>query len=132
MPFENIINNAKTYATYSKFKNNNSFFHPNYIRNFCNQRSNLRRLYQSTRDPSPKIAINRLNNKRKNLIQKEKEKNWLKFLENLSSDDSSLWRIKKKLNNNYTPIPPLISNNSTVYKDQDKDDCLANSHEKQF
>lgn len=59
-------------------------------------------------------------------------KNWTKFLDNHSSDDNSLSQFKKNLNENFTPIPPVIVNNITAYNDEDKAEFFASCYALQF
>lgn len=64
---------------------------------FVNKKKNNRKLFQPTKDSARKSIINRLNNKIKNSIAKEKQKSSSNFLSSLSPDDYSLWNIKKNL-----------------------------------
>lgn len=79
-----------------------------------------------------KLIINRLNNKIKNFIAKEKQKSWSNFLSSLSPEDNSLWNIKKKLNNNYNLIPPPPLLLFTAYTGQDKAEILVKTYAEQF
>lgn len=57
---------AQEHATRPKFKNNYSFVPPPYILNLIKRRNQLRREYQTIRDPNLKREINSLNNNIKN------------------------------------------------------------------
>lgn len=126
------ILNAQDQSLYSHYRNNNTFTLPRYIHNQIKQRNITRRLYQHTRDPTLKREINNLNNLIKRNILKEKQDSWNHFLTTLSTEDNSVWRIVKKLNNNHSPIPPLTKNNINAYTDQQKADLLADTYATQF
>lgn len=128
----NHINKATDHATFSFFKNNHSFIPPPYIRQLIRNRNNIRRNFQFIRDPHLKTELNRLNRKIKAAFQNETQKSWNSFLKTITPEDNSIWILKKKLNKNFTVIPPLTSQGQTAYTDKQKADMLARTYALQF
>ena len=131
---EESIIDAQSEATAPSFKNNkpNYLILPNHINILIRQRNRTRRDFQRTRDPLLRPILNNLGHRIKTEIKRFKNKQWGDFLDSLSPQDNSLWRIKKKLNKDSNPIPPITVNNITAYTDLEKANFFANAYEVQF
>lgn len=130
---ENSILDAQTQATFHYFKNDNQhLLLPPHIHQLIKYRNNLRRRFQITRDPSIKPRLNRLSRQIKNKIRDFKQKSWEDFLDTLTPEDNSLWKLRRRLNANKSPIPPITVNNRTAYTDEEKANFFADAYEKQF
>ncbi|GIY83480.1 probable RNA-directed DNA polymerase from transposon X-element [Caerostris extrusa] len=95
-------------------------------------RKHLRKIWQSTRHPNDKNNYTLLNNEIKQLIKREKNKNWNNHLNSLSTHDNSLWNTIKSIRKQTHIIPPLKNNNSLSYSNINKANTLSAHNETQF
>ncbi|GIZ05308.1 RNA-directed DNA polymerase from mobile element jockey [Caerostris extrusa] len=79
---------------------------PPEIKSKIKHRNLTRRTWQSTKDPTLKSQLKKLNNEIKSLIQKHKNSKWEQYTDSLSENNTKYW---KKLNpcTQQTTIPPL-------------------------
>ena len=93
----------------------------------------FRRLWQTTRDPKTKRALNRLQNAIRKSAKNYTIESFEKALQD-SQDSSDSWKIIKRLTSDPHPTPSAIRNyhGSTEYTPQGKSETLAYEFEKRF
>lgn len=105
------------------------------IKNLIKDRNKIKKLAIRSLDPNLKIEANRLTNLIKSKIRIHKNEKWENLLLNASTEDNSLWNLKKALVHNSQPPnlhKPLHGRNGLVYSEEDKAEAFANSLEEQF
>lgn len=127
--FLKIIKKATNRAVPKISANINKNNFPLYITNLIKIKNKIRRKYQKNRSPRNLREYNTLQylvNKRLYLWRNEC---WNQTLSKLSPEKGNLWKIKKCITKPHQNIPPLQSNNATIYKDADKTELLASHFE---
>ena len=103
-----------------------------HVRQLVRQRNNMRKTWQSNRDPNLKRELNRLTRKVRQKIVTEKQQQYKELIESLNPEDTSIWEFAKKLRKPYGKLPPLKDSNKIAYSDEEKAEALANHYETQF
>ena len=96
---------------------------PDYIQDLIRDKNKQRKKWQQTHDPQDALIL-----RQKQLaLKKDKHKNdaWGETIRALSTQDSSLWRLTRRLKNKHTKIPSLQT--GTIQTDKQKADTLAES-----
>jgi Reverse transcriptase (RNA-dependent DNA polymerase)/Endonuclease-reverse transcriptase len=100
----------------------------NEIKLLTSSRNHYRNLYNRTRDPSHKSAMNQLNRLIKKQTSKFIESTFSDNLTKLTYQDNTLFSFTKALKKQKNSIPPLLrSDGSLVFSEQEKTEVLADA-----
>lgn len=105
---------------------------PNSIKTLIKDKNKVKKEWYLNKSPLTKNQLNRLERKIKEISKAHKEKMWNHQVENLTTDNNSIWKMAKTLRASKTTNLPLIGPNGPVYANKDKLEILANSLENQF
>ncbi|GFW58601.1 uncharacterized protein TNCV_1579331 [Trichonephila clavipes] len=104
----NQILNAYNNASIQIYANNN-FYIDNELKTLFKLRNKARKLYQFTRNPTHKTALNRLQNKIRRKTHAFTQKQWEDKLASLDTVDGSLWNMTKGFKKKRSPSQPLTA-----------------------
>lgn len=130
--FTNTINTAILNSSHIPLKRKNPNTLPDEIINEIRQKNRLRRVWQSTRDPTTKRLLNNKINFIRAIIATHKQDEWDKFLDSLDHKDGSIYKISKSLLHKSPATHPLLGPNGLVFSPHDKAELLADSMAHQF
>ena len=83
-------------------------------------------------DPTTKLRINQLQRQIGYEIGKWQNEHWTATLESLSPEDTSLWKITRRIMRIQDPNPPLLAAGSLAHSDLEKAEALVRNLESQF
>lgn len=95
------------------------------ILNLIKFRNKVRKKWQTFRRELDRLRYNALSLTIREKISTHKNKCWSRLLSNLTVNDSSLWRVTKKLNRRYQAIPTISYNNDEFITNQGKSEAFA-------
>jgi hypothetical protein len=98
---------------------------PENIINLIRNKNKTRKLWQNTRNPFYKTLMNSQIKEIKKSIAIHRQKAWADKLQNLNTNDNSLWRMSRSLKKEYKTIPTLIENNDEYMTTSQKANILA-------
>jgi len=94
---------------------------PNHIKYLIREKRKARSRWQSHKYPPDKLIYNQLKNKLSKALLQHSSSTYNKYIQNLTSQNSSLWRATKKiLKTQSTPSPLRKEDNSWAISDIDK------------
>lgn len=109
---------------------------PLHVREKIREKRRLRKIWQSTRQPSDKNKLNTATRNLKNLLQRLKDESIQNYLEGLcatEATDYSLWKATKRIGRPIKPIPPIRKENGEwARSDAEKAATFANHLAKVF
>ncbi|GBM54977.1 putative RNA-directed DNA polymerase from transposon X-element [Araneus ventricosus] len=91
-----------------------------------------KKIAQITQDPRDKNLFNRAQNHLRKLHSEASEKRQREVIENLNPTDGSVWQQAKKISKTYFKMPPLLTDKTIVYRNQEKAEAIADILEQQF
>ena len=92
----------------------------------------LRRTWLVTRDPATKLRINQLQRQIGYELGKWRNEQWAATLESLTPEDTSLWKMTRRIMRIEDPNPPLQAPGGLANSDLEKAEALASNLESQF
>jgi hypothetical protein len=94
----------------------------------------MRKLWQETRDPGCKTAVNRVSKAITRIIRKKTLEQWETKLENTELTPQAIWPIAKSLTNRNGPRAPTVIHGllGIKYQPEDKAKAIADCLENQF
>jgi hypothetical protein len=94
----------------------------------------MRKLWQETRDPRCKTAVNRISKASRSMIPKKTLQQWETKLENTELTPQAIWPIAKSLTNRDGPRAPTAIHCllGLKYHPEDKANAIADCLENQF
>ncbi|GIY20470.1 putative RNA-directed DNA polymerase from transposon X-element [Caerostris extrusa] len=103
------------------------------IKNKIKLRNQIRRTWQTTKDPSLKSQLKKLNNTIKSLIQTHKNSKWEQYTDSLSDNNKKYWKKVKSMRAQHTNIPPLEKDADNIaISPADKAEAIADCWKHQF
>lgn len=94
------------------------------------ERNQIKRIWQRRRCSILKASINRLNKEIARKINELKNINWNHKISSIPKSDVKLWQVTKILKLKHKQIPPIISEEKTLYNPEDKANLLADTFKK--
>lgn len=126
------INNARNACT--RVIKISSKFHmlPRHLSDLIREKNRIRRRVRRWAFPADKQELNRLKNEVRYALQDYRNERWQERVEELSTENNSLWKMAKALRSQRTHMPPLHTRHrGVVYTDDDKAEGLADELERQ-
>lgn len=103
------------------------------IRKLIAKRNALRKLYQHTRLPAHRQEYYSLQHTVREKIRAYSQDCWSDLIQNLKTEDNSLWRLQKIFKTKaITNFPPIHGPNGLAFDDQGKADNIAIVYQDQF
>ena len=59
--------------------------------------------------------MNRARQDLKDYLYKKRQDTWRDFLESLSPEDTSIWKVARRFKSSYQPLPPILIQNTQAY-----------------
>lgn len=128
---ESRVREAKTDATTTVSLRTRRDGLPPDIRDLVRDRNRARRRYRRTLAPVDRADVNRLCAEVRRRLQEYRNSKWCQKLEELTTEDCSLWRMTKVLRNQRKPLPPIHGEDGVVYTDEEKAEAFALNLERQ-
>ncbi|GBN92425.1 hypothetical protein AVEN_203969-1 [Araneus ventricosus] len=115
-------------------KDSNSLFIPPHIRKIKTERSRLKRIWQSSRDPLNKNLYNRAQALFRRQINNYTQDTYQSDIEQLDTIEVSIWRRTRNLKTKHFEIPQMKhpSNNFPAHTEREKAEIITNHFETQF
>jgi len=108
-------------ATTPSSTNTTNYPLPNHIKYLIHKKRKARSRWQSHKYPPDKLIFNQLKNKLSKALFQHSSSTYNKYIQNLTSQNSSLWRITKKILKTQSTHSPLRNvDNSWAISDIDK------------
>jgi hypothetical protein len=95
-------------------------------------KNQLRRRWQTIRNPAVKAEVNHLQRSVTTQLNEWRNDQWSNTLKNLDPEHQSLWKMTKRVMKIPTPSPPLVTPGGLALSDSEKAEALADSLEAQF
>ncbi|GFT35163.1 probable RNA-directed DNA polymerase from transposon X-element [Trichonephila clavipes] len=102
------------------------------LKHLFKERNRARKIWQLTRHPQDKTALNRLQNAIKRKVNLYRQQVWEDHLTSLDTEDCSLWGTAKAFRRKAAPISALNGPTGTALSDTHKTELIAQSLESQF
>ncbi|GFU08803.1 probable RNA-directed DNA polymerase from transposon X-element [Trichonephila clavipes] len=102
------------------------------LKHLFKERNRARKIWQFTRHPQHKTALNRLQNAIKRKVNLYRQQVWEDHLTSLDTEDGSLWGTAKAFRRKAAAISALNGPTGTALSDTHKTELIAQSLESQF
>ncbi|GFW82904.1 probable RNA-directed DNA polymerase from transposon X-element [Trichonephila clavipes] len=102
------------------------------LKHLFSERNRARKIWQFTRHPQDKTALNRLQNAIKRKVNLYRQQVWEDHLTSLDTEDGSLWGTAKAFRRKAAPISALNGPTGTALSDTHKTELIAQSLKSQF
>lgn len=89
------------------------------------EKNDLRRSWQRSRDPATKTRINQLNKEIRQGIDTIRNENWNRKLSHIKPSNQSLWKTAKLCKSRNQVLPPLIKNGATYITNSEKANIIG-------
>lgn len=100
--------------------------------NLIKSKRNIRRYWQETRRHDIRSKLNKLSRIVKLQLDKFRYSKFQQSLKQIDANSAHLWSTVRRITGEKTEIPPLKTNNSKAYSDEEKTEILADHLEKVF
>lgn len=127
---DNIIQAASDSTPMPKHQINN-YIVPSATKEKIKIKRKMRKQWQTTRSPQDKTNLNQITKELKEILKKDKEKIFEKYITNLSSTSTtnySLWRATKNINSSIVHQPPLKNTENKWAKTQIEKANVLSAH----
>lgn len=104
---------------------------PGEIRDAIREKNRARRRFHRTLAPEDRAEANRLVARSRRLLADFRESKWNDRLQELSTENQSLWRMAKALRNQKTSLPPIHGERGVVHTVPQKAEAFADNLELQ-
>lgn len=128
--FTTKIQEGIKHSTKEKEKSKTGVLPPE-IKDLIRQKNRARKRWQQTWDPESHAEYNRLKRLVANELKAHHNSMWENKLENLTTEDCSLWKMARSLRNKTEKMPPIHGANGLAHTDQEKAEAFVNNLELQ-
>ena len=105
---------------------------PTRIRELIHRRRKSKKKYQRSLDPDEKRRLNRLNRDVERELDDFHSDRWRQRLDDLTTEDNSLFKMARVLIRKKTEVPPIHGRNGIAYSIEEKTEAFADQIEEQF